>query len=197
MRVISYTRPDGGTSIVRPAAGARLATSVSLADGTRLTSDGPQPVNRFAHRWPIEGATAEWAETENEFIGRVRARSIPPDAPNITIVDESAIPLDRTFRDAWKPDLTCDLAKARGIQRDRMRATRKPLLAALDAEYMRADEADDTVKKAEIAAKKQALRDVTADPRIEAATTPEGLKAVWPAVLTEAPVVISVLARSR
>lgn len=34
-----------------------------------------------------------------------------------------------------------------------------------------------------IAAKKQALRDVTADPAIEAALTPEALKAAWPEAL--------------
>jgi hypothetical protein len=41
---------------------------------------------------------------------------------------------------------------------------------------MRALEAGDTVKQAEIAAKKQALRDAPADERITNATSPEELK---------------------
>jgi hypothetical protein len=38
----------------------------------------------------------------------------------------------------------------------------------------------DKAKKADVSRAKQALRDVTDDPEIEAATTPEALKAVWP-----------------
>jgi hypothetical protein len=48
---------------------------------------------------------------------------------------------------------------------------------------MRAQEQGDQAKADEIAAKKQALRDVTADPAIDAATTPDELKAVRPDVL--------------
>jgi len=54
------------------------------------------------------------------------------------------------------------------------------LFAVLDVEYMRADEAGNVAKKLAVAKKKQELRDVTADPRIESAKTPEELKAVWP-----------------
>ena len=51
-------------------------------------------------------------------------------------------------------------------------------------DYQRADEAGDTGAKADIAKRKQALRDVTADPAIEAARTPDELRAVWPAELS-------------
>ena len=50
---------------------------------------------------------------------------------------------------------------------------------------MQADEAGDVAAKAVIAVKKRALRDVTDDPAIAAATTPEALKAVVPAALLE------------
>ena len=66
-----------------------------------------------------------------------------------------------------------------------MRRARAPLLAAKDAEYTHADARGDAVAKARIEAERQALRDVTADPAIEAAKTPEELKAVWPEVLSE------------
>jgi hypothetical protein len=56
-------------------------------------------------------------------------------------------------------------------------------LADLDVQYSRADEANNPALKAQIAAKKQTLRDVTADARIAAAQTPGELKGVWPEIL--------------
>lgn len=93
-------------------------------------------------------------------------------------IDPTTIPADRTFRNALKPDLTHDMEKCREIQRGRLREQRAPLLAALDIEYHRADERGDAKAKAEIAARKQALRDITNDPRIDAAKTPEDLKKI-------------------
>ena len=94
--------------------------------------------------------------------------------------DVSAIPSDRTFRNAWKADLSTDIAKAKNILRDKIRAIRAPILADLDAEYMRADEADDNTKKTTVRNKKQVLRDAPAAPAIDAAATPEQLKSAWP-----------------
>lgn len=79
--------------------------------------------------------------------------------------------------------ITVNMDKARGIHRERLRAIRQPLLDALDVEYQRADESGDANGKKAIAAKKQALRDVTKDPAIDAAMTPEELKAAVPAAL--------------
>ena len=81
--------------------------------------------------------------------------------------------------------INVNMTKAREIKRDQLRAERKPLLEQLDVEFMRAQEQGDQAKADEIAAKKQALRDVTDDPAIDAATTPEELKAVRPSVLEE------------
>ena len=78
-----------------------------------------------------------------------------------------------------------NMTKAREIKRDQLRAERKPLLEQLDVEFMRAVEAGDAEKQALIAERKQQLRDVTADPAIDAATTPDELKAVWPEALEE------------
>jgi hypothetical protein len=77
--------------------------------------------------------------------------------------------------------ITINMAKARDIHRAKMRAARDPLFAALDIAYQRATETG--ADTAEIVAKKQALRDVTIDPAIEAAQTIEALKAVWPEIL--------------
>jgi len=79
--------------------------------------------------------------------------------------------------------ITVNMLKARDIQRDKMRIARKPKLEALDVDFQRAIENDDATEKASIVAQKQALRDVTQDPAIESATTPDELKAVWPEIL--------------
>ncbi len=71
--------------------------------------------------------------------------------------------------------------KAKAIWKDKWREARKPLLASLDIEFMKAVETADTEKQAEIALKKQALRDVTKTEIV--GNTPEEIKAVWPSVL--------------
>jgi len=77
--------------------------------------------------------------------------------------------------------ITINMSKARNIHRDAMRQARAPLFKDLDLAYMRATEAG--ADTSEIIAKKQALRDVTTDPAIDAAQTPEELKAVWSEIL--------------
>jgi len=71
--------------------------------------------------------------------------------------------------------------KAKAIWKDKWREARKPLLASLDIEFMKAVESADTAKQAEIAEQKQALRDVTLTEIT--GNTPEEIKAVWPSVL--------------
>lgn len=73
-----------------------------------------------------------------------------------------------------------NLDKAKEIKKDMVRAERSPLLAQLDVEMMRAIESGDTAKQAEIAAKKQALRDATKHPSIVEAQSVEELKAANP-----------------
>ena len=72
-----------------------------------------------------------------------------------------------------------NMAKARGIQMDKIRAVRNKELVAKDIEFMRAIEDGDTDAQATVKAKKQELRnipqtfDLTTD-------TPEELKEKWP-----------------
>lgn len=100
---------------------------------------------------------------------------------SVAEIDPAVIPQDRTFRNAWMlsgDKIDHDMDKARAIKRDMIRAARAPLLAVLDVEYQRADEAGDSDAKAAVAAKKQTLRDVPANPAIDAAKTVEDLKAI-------------------
>lgn len=119
--------------------------------------------------------------TEEKALERAM-KKLPKDAYGVSVIDASLLP-DRAFRDAWRWDgstLDIDMVKARAIHRKKLRAMRDPLLASLDVEYMRADEAGDQDKKRAIAGKKQALRDVTSYAAIDAASTPEELKDAIP-----------------
>lgn len=153
--VIVYSRTtdpnDLGTSIVRPAPGAR-----------------------------------EGDETDQQFAERLLATVVPEaERAAAVICSQSAIPADRYFRNAWVSDpagVAVDLDKAKAIHLDRMRAVRRPLLAALDVESTRAIEEKDDAKLAQIVAQKNALRDVTLVD-LSKADTPEALKDIWPAEL--------------
>lgn len=110
-----------------------------------------------------------------------------PQGKTFEVVDVADLPA-RDYRNAWKAlpgkKIGHDMVKARELHRNKFRELREPKLKELDTEYMRADEDGDQQKKKEIAAKKKALRDVTADPAIEAAQTIEQLRLVMPAILT-------------
>jgi hypothetical protein len=114
----------------------------------------------------------KWPDHENDIVG----------LREITL-DE--IPVDRDFREAWTDSgkLTIDMDRARAIHKDRLRQLRSPKLAALDVEMTRAYR--DRARQDEIEARRQALRDVTDDPAIAAAKTPDELKAVLPAALRD------------
>lgn len=101
---------------------------------------------------------------------------------NRTLSDDE-IPSDRTFRDAWGHDLSVDIPKAREIHKQRLRQMRAPKMAALDIEFTRALGKGDQGEAARVEAERQKLRDVTTDPMIDAAKTPEELKAAIPNIL--------------
>jgi hypothetical protein len=72
--------------------------------------------------------------------------------------------------------ITIDFEKAKAITKDRLRAERAPLFEQLDVAFMRAVEAGDAARQTEIAAQKQALRDVTN--LVDACATTDELKAL-------------------
>lgn len=168
----AFTRPeDGGLTIIIAAPKGALLPLIGKVDelGVRSLSD-------------------------EDYRAHVIDRSIPKGVAFIELADDWTPPDDRTFRDAWVKaanKIEIDMPKARNIHRDRLRALRAPKLAALDADYLKADETGDATAKTRIAAEKQALRDVTADPGIEAAKTPQELKAVLPAPLRSATVTVA------
>ncbi len=122
-------------------------------------------------------------EGDDAWIARVIERSVPADATDVRVVPTSSIPSDRTFRNAWTVSgnsVDVDMPLAREVHRNRIRFKRKALLAEMDAAHQRADDQGDAKAKAEIGRRRQQLRDAPAHPDIDAAQTPDQLKAVWP-----------------
>ena len=74
--------------------------------------------------------------------------------------------------------INVNMTKAKDIWRDKIRAERTDKLNKLDVEFQKALES--SADTTDIVAKKQALRDAPADSRIDAATTPDELKAIDP-----------------
>lgn len=100
-----------------------------------------------------------------------------PDDIDYQIVDETDIPSDRTFRNAWKegqgkPEV--DMPKAREIHMGRIRIDRDKKLTELDKRNY----------GSEFDAERQTLRDIPQSFDLEIATNPDELKALWPGELT-------------
>jgi len=73
--------------------------------------------------------------------------------------------------------ISINMTKAKEIHRKHVREVRTPLLASLDTDFQRALEtSSDTTA---IVSKKKALRDAPANTAIDAASTPDELKASW------------------
>ena len=101
-------------------------------------------------------------------------------------IRDDELSLDRTYRAAWEDtgSLAVNMPRARAIHMDLIRAARTPFFKALDDAYLRADEAGDTARKRQVAAQKQALRDLPTTFDLSGARTPEELKALWPQELS-------------
>ena len=128
---IVYTDNSGNTCIVNPARQEDVAKTIpEVASMTTL-----------------------------EYIEWIKSKDIPADATNISIVPADSIPVDRTFRNALKHDLTHDKQKCVDITNNRLRSERAPLLAELDVQVLRAQETG--AETALFIAEKQRLRDIT------------------------------------
>lgn len=111
-------------------------------------------------------------------------KAIPAGISTYTVVEDSIIPSDRTFRSSWvqvgtgtTATVSEDMAKAREIHKTNIRTAREPLLTALDVEFQKAQETSAGITT--IVAKKQALRDAPAASGISTAANATELKAQW------------------
>ncbi len=110
---------------------------------------------------------------------------IPTGITTYSIVDDSIIPTDRSFRSAWVGNgvglstatVVEDMAKAKEIHKTNIRSVRTEKFKELDIEYQRATET--SADTSAIVAKKQALRDAPAAAGITTAANTTELKAQW------------------
>lgn len=156
---VAVTRADGGLTVLR------IVTTEYSPSGEVRWTEAPTPgyINSVIakHEWGGPLAPVSWRIVPNDF------------------VDDAT---DRSYRNAWKDGGQArpihDMPKARTIHRIKLRKQRGPLLHELDNQYLRAHERGETLEMQRIAQEKERLRNITADPRIEAAQTIEELKQV-------------------
>jgi len=82
-----------------------------------------------------------------------------PSGAEYKIVEDTELPKDRIFRNAWNYDLKEDIPKSKEIWKDKLRADRKPLLEAQDVAFMQALE--NGISTTDIKTEKTRLRDIT------------------------------------
>ena len=110
--------------------------------------------------------------------GRTDPEPLPDTDPEVAAILNPLVLPTLTARHLDGDAVVIDMERARDIHRDRLRAARRPMLEALDAEWFRAAESGDSETMADVAYRKQALRDAPGDPRIEWAETVEELEAL-------------------
>lgn len=118
-------------------------------------------------------------------IEEIAAKDVPAGLPYKIVGD---LNIDNSYFNAYEfhqeAGANVNIDKAKSIHLDKFRAARAPKLTALDVAYSRADEVGDLAKKSEIAAQKQALRDVT---KVELPNDLVALKEFWPSILGSLP----------
>ena len=123
--------------------------------------------------------------TDKPFTVQEVADKDVPDGVSYSIVENSTVPTDLSFRDAWVgvgigttgATITEDITKAKEIHKKNIRLARASKFIDLDIEYQRATET--SADTSAIVAKKQALRDAPAASGITTAANVTELKAQW------------------
>ena len=123
--------------------------------------------------------------TDKPFTVQEIADKDVPDGVSYSIVEDSIIPTDQSFRDAWVgvgigttgATITEDITKAKEIHKRNIRLARASKFTDLDIEYQRALET--SADTSTIVAKKQALRDAPAASGITTAANVTYLKTQW------------------
>ena len=118
-------------------------------------------------------------------IEQIAEKDLPVGVSTYSIVEDSVIPTDRSFRNSWVGvgigttggTITEDMSKAKELHKTNIRRARVDKLASLDIEYQRATET--SADTSAIVTKKQALRDAPAASGISTATTTDELKSQW------------------
>tara|TARA_B100000424_G_scaffold97053_1_gene72887 strand:- start:942 stop:1412 length:471 start_codon:yes stop_codon:yes gene_type:complete len=118
-------------------------------------------------------------------IEQIAQKVVPVGISTYSIVEDSVIPTDRSFRNSWVGvgigttggTITEDMTKAKELHKAKIREARADKFTALDIEYQRATET--SADTSAIVTKKQALRDAPAASGIATASNTTELKAQW------------------
>ena len=118
-------------------------------------------------------------------IEQIAEKDLPVGVSTYSIVEDSVVPTDRSFRNSWVGvgigttggTITEDMSKAKELHKTNIRIARADKFTALDIEYQRATET--SADTSAIVAKKQALRDAPAASGIATASNTTELKAQW------------------
>ena len=119
-------------------------------------------------------------------IEEIAQRVVPVGISTYSIVADSVIPTDRSFRNSWVgvgigstggTTIIEDMTKAKELHKAKIREARVDKFAELDVEYQRATET--SADTSAIVAKKQALRDAPAASGIATAVNTTDLKSQW------------------
>ncbi len=122
-----------------------------------------------------------------EGMAAVQARSVPPSAADIQIIDSSAVLSDRTFRNAWRQSggvFSTDMPLAREIHAERMAVAQAAEIARLKIEERKERLKGNTAQADSHAATVTALEALDLNvlaTQIAAAPNPTALSAIWPA----------------
>ena len=122
---------------------------------------------------------------EENTIDELAQKVIPTGISTYSVVDNSIIPADRSFRNSWVgvgigttgATIIEDITRAKELHKAKIREARADKFTALDIEYQRATET--SADTSTIVAKKQALRDAPAASGIATAANITELKAQW------------------
>lgn len=127
-----------------------IAYTIPEEEGLKLLI----PTQDFLNRSEME---------ELEVLELLKTRHIPENAENVQIINDTDVPQDRTFRDAWQLNgevVDHNLDKAKNIKLDCIRQVRNEKLAKLDMELLKAAEQERRDDVKEIMKLKQELRDL-------------------------------------
>jgi hypothetical protein len=142
--------------------------------------DGSVGRMQLFHREPVNDVEQSW--TDEDIAAEIRKSAFERRPVSWRRCDMSDFPVEHhDFRAAWTDDgkvIGVDMAKARAVTRDRLRAERVPLIKAEDVKVSRALALEDKAAVVAAEAERQRLRDITALPAIDAAKTPDELKAI-------------------
>ena len=124
----------------------------------------------------------DFSLTAQQLVDKDAAKNPDGSSPAWVSSYETAVP-DLNYLSACSikdKKVSLDIPKCKEVRLNQFRAIRKQKLEALDIESIKALEAGDAVKLADISSKKQALRDVT---KLPLPDTLEEIKATLPAIL--------------